>query len=133
MYLCLQVLVKNKMINHAELDFLLRFPVQANATSPVDFLNNISWGGIKVIIIIIIIIIDVTARKERFANGSARMWMFTVVTRCGFLSRLRCADFHDTPFNVWRVVHSCPRFGVDNSSLVILNLVRNKRFLTQTV
>ena len=40
----------------------------------------------------------VTARKERFANGSARMRMFTVVTRCGFPSRLRCADFRDTPF-----------------------------------
>ena len=77
--------------------------------------------------------IDVTARKERFANVSACMGMITVVTRCGFPSRLRCADFRDTPFNVWRVVHSGPRFGVDNSSFVILNLVRNKRFPTQTV
>ena len=50
MFVSLKVLVKNKQINHSELDFLLRFPVQANVTSPVDFLNHISWGGIKVLI-----------------------------------------------------------------------------------
>ena len=34
-------------INPVELDFLLRFPVVPNVTSPVDFMNNFSWGGIK--------------------------------------------------------------------------------------
>ena len=31
-----------------ELDFLLRFPFKAGVTSPVDFLQNQGWGGIKV-------------------------------------------------------------------------------------
>ena len=35
-------------INPVELDFLLRFPAVPNVTSPVDFLSNNSWGGIKV-------------------------------------------------------------------------------------
>lgn len=46
--LCLKVLMMNKDINTAELDFLLRYPVQPGATSPVVFLSNHSWGGIKV-------------------------------------------------------------------------------------
>lgn len=40
----------NKDINPAELDFLLRYPVQPGVTSPVDFLSNHSWGGIKVLV-----------------------------------------------------------------------------------
>ena len=35
-------------INPVELDFLLRFPATPNVTTPVDFMNNNSWGGIKV-------------------------------------------------------------------------------------
>lgn len=46
--LCPQILLMNKEINPAELDFLLRYPVQPGVTSPVDFLSNHSWGGIKV-------------------------------------------------------------------------------------
>ena len=38
----------SKDINPVELDFLLRFPSTPNVTSPVDFMNNWSWGGIKV-------------------------------------------------------------------------------------
>lgn len=38
----------NKEINSVELDFLLRFPATPNVTTPVDFLSNNSWGGIKV-------------------------------------------------------------------------------------
>ena len=37
-----------KEINPSELDFLLRFPSQANVTSPVDFIPNLAWGAIKV-------------------------------------------------------------------------------------
>ena len=36
-----------KEIDLKELEFLLRSPVQPNATSPVDFLSDNSWGGIK--------------------------------------------------------------------------------------
>lgn len=35
------------MIDKSELDFLLRYPVVLNVGSPVDFLTNTSWGGIK--------------------------------------------------------------------------------------
>ena len=38
-------------LNPVELDFLLRFPAVPNLTTPVDFLNNNSWGGIKVLIL----------------------------------------------------------------------------------
>lgn len=37
----------DKLIDPVELDFLLRFPCVPNVTSPVDFLNHNSWGGIK--------------------------------------------------------------------------------------
>ena len=37
----------NKKIDPGELDFLLRFPSVPNVSSPVDFLSNNSWGGIK--------------------------------------------------------------------------------------
>lgn len=37
-----------KEINPVELEFLLRFPFKAGLGSPVDFLSNQGWGGIKV-------------------------------------------------------------------------------------
>lgn len=37
-----------KELNPVELDFLLRFPFKAGVVSPVDFLQNQGWGGIKV-------------------------------------------------------------------------------------
>ena len=37
----------SKKIDPTELDFLLRFPAVPNLISPVDFLSNYSWGGIK--------------------------------------------------------------------------------------
>lgn len=43
-----QILLVNKEVNPTELDFLLRFPTTPNVTSPVDFLSNNGWGGIKV-------------------------------------------------------------------------------------
>ena len=43
-----QILLMNKEIVPHELEFLLRFPAVMNVTSPVDFLNNLCWGGIKV-------------------------------------------------------------------------------------
>ena len=29
------------------MDFLLRFPVMSNQTTPVDFLGDIGWGAVK--------------------------------------------------------------------------------------
>lgn len=36
-----------KEIEPEELDFLLRFPANPNVVSPVDFLTNLAWGGVK--------------------------------------------------------------------------------------
>jgi len=44
----LQVLLMEKDIHPEELDFLLRYPAVPGLISPVDFLSNLSWGGIKV-------------------------------------------------------------------------------------
>uniref|UniRef100_A0A671VQ30 Dynein axonemal heavy chain 17 n=1 Tax=Sparus aurata TaxID=8175 RepID=A0A671VQ30_SPAAU len=72
--LAFQILLMNKEINPAELDFLLRYPVQPGVTSPVDFLSNHSWGGIKV-------------RREfrnldRDIEGSAKRWKKFVESEC---------------------------------------------------
>ncbi|KAG8222094.1 hypothetical protein J437_LFUL000857 [Ladona fulva] len=42
-----QILLMNEEIAPQELDFLLRFPITPHVTSPVDFLSNTSWGGIR--------------------------------------------------------------------------------------
>ena len=42
-----QILLKAQKIEPKELDFLLRFPSVPNAISPVSFLSNYSWGGIR--------------------------------------------------------------------------------------
>lgn len=42
-----QILLMKKEIDPKELDFLLRFPAVMNVSSPVDFLSNLSWGGVK--------------------------------------------------------------------------------------
>ncbi|KAL9897380.1 dynein heavy chain at 93AB [Glossina fuscipes fuscipes] len=41
-----QILLMNEEVTSTELDFLLRFPIKPHVTSPVDFLSNLSWGGI---------------------------------------------------------------------------------------
>ncbi|KAF6202116.1 hypothetical protein GE061_004514 [Apolygus lucorum] len=42
-----QILLKSNEISPAELDFLLRFPITPHVTSPVEFLSNMSWGGVR--------------------------------------------------------------------------------------
>ena len=42
-----QILMMKDEINPSELDFLLRFPIQANQVSPVEFITNSGWGAIK--------------------------------------------------------------------------------------
>ncbi|KAJ8318719.1 LOW QUALITY PROTEIN: hypothetical protein KUTeg_003810 [Tegillarca granosa] len=72
-----QILTAANDINPIELDFLLRFPAVQNVTSPVDFLNNNSWGGIKAM-----------ANMEEFRNldrdieGSAKRWKKFVESEC---------------------------------------------------
>lgn len=51
-------------INPIELDFLLRFPAVPNVTSPVDFMSNNSWGGIKVTTLLYICRISKASKLE---------------------------------------------------------------------
>lgn len=71
------ILMAANDINPVELDFLLRFPAVPNVTSPVDFMSNNSWGGIKAM-----------ANMEEFRNldrdieGSAKRWKKFVESEC---------------------------------------------------
>lgn len=66
-------------IDIEELDFLLRFPVVANVSSPVDFLTNVDWGGVKAL---------VAMESGEFKNldndivGSAKRWKKFVESEC---------------------------------------------------
>ncbi|XP_074975478.1 dynein axonemal heavy chain 9 isoform X4 [Caretta caretta] len=72
-----QILLMNNEINMVELDFLLRYPAQPGVTSPVEFLSNHSWGGIKSL-----------SSMEQFRNldrdieGSAKRWKKFVESEC---------------------------------------------------
>uniref|UniRef100_H0Z5T6 Dynein axonemal heavy chain 17 n=1 Tax=Taeniopygia guttata TaxID=59729 RepID=H0Z5T6_TAEGU len=75
--LTFQILLMNKEINPAELDFLLRYPAQPGVTSPVEFLSDHAWGGIKAL-----------SSMEEFRNldrdieGSAKRWKKFVDSEC---------------------------------------------------
>ncbi|XP_074102149.1 dynein beta chain, ciliary [Cotesia typhae] len=43
----IQILLNKNEISQSELDFLLRYPHDTDIVSPVDFLTNSGWGGIK--------------------------------------------------------------------------------------
>ncbi|XP_066292954.1 dynein beta chain, ciliary-like [Branchiostoma lanceolatum] len=72
-----QVLLMQKLINPAELDFLLRFPAQVNVTSPVDFLSHPSWGGVKALSQM-----DEFRNFDRDIEGSAKRWKKFVESEC---------------------------------------------------
>ncbi|XP_033278738.2 dynein axonemal heavy chain 9 isoform X2 [Orcinus orca] len=75
--LTFQILLLNQEVSAAELDFLLRSPVQTDVTSPVEFLSHQAWGGIKAL-----------SSKEEFYNldrdieGSAKGWKKFVESEC---------------------------------------------------
>ncbi|TMS22374.1 hypothetical protein E3U43_012639 [Larimichthys crocea] len=75
--LAFQILLMNKEINPAELDFLLRYPVQPGVTSPVDFLSNHSWGGIKSLCSM-----EEFRNLDRDIEGSAKRWKKFVECEC---------------------------------------------------
>ncbi|XP_028842651.1 dynein heavy chain 9, axonemal-like isoform X2 [Denticeps clupeoides] len=75
--LAFQVLLMNKEINPSELDFLLRFPVQAGVFSPVDFLSDHCWGGIKALCSM-----DEFRNLDRDIEGSAKRWKKIVESEC---------------------------------------------------
>ncbi|XP_076855598.1 dynein axonemal heavy chain 17-like [Brachyhypopomus gauderio] len=64
-----QILVMKKEINPVELDFLLRFPFKAGLVSPVDFLSNQGWGGVKVLAEM-----DEFQNLDRDIEGCAKRW-----------------------------------------------------------
>ena len=72
-----QVLMKKKDINPVELDFLLRFPAHPNVVSPVDFMSNQSWGGIKALAAM-----DEFRNLDRDIEGSAKRWKKFVESEC---------------------------------------------------
>ncbi|XP_045149226.1 dynein axonemal heavy chain 9 [Echinops telfairi] len=75
--LTFQVLLMNQEISAAELDFLLRSPAQTGVTSPVEFLSDQAWDGIKAL-----------SSMEEFYNldrdieGSAKSWKKFVESEC---------------------------------------------------
>ncbi|XP_063312141.1 dynein axonemal heavy chain 9 [Pelobates fuscus] len=75
--LAFQILLMNKEINIIELDFLLRYPAQPGLTSPVDFLSNQSWGGIKALSAM-----DEFRNLDRDIEGSAKRWKKFVESEC---------------------------------------------------
>ena len=76
-FVIFQVLLTSKEINPVELDFLLRFPVIPNLTSPVDFLSNNGWGGIKALSNM-----DEFRNLDRDIEGSAKRWKKFVESEC---------------------------------------------------
>ncbi|KAK0098489.1 hypothetical protein PV326_007920 [Microctonus aethiopoides] len=71
-FLCqmtVQILLQMNEISPAELDFLLRYPFVQNVISPVDFLSNIGWGGIK-----FLSAIDDFRNLDRDIEGAAKRW-----------------------------------------------------------
>ncbi|KAK2835022.1 hypothetical protein Q5P01_015506 [Channa striata] len=75
--LSFQILLMNKEINPIELDFLLRYPVLPGVLSPVDFLSNHSWGGIKSLCSM-----DEFRNLDRDIEGSAKRWKKFVESEC---------------------------------------------------
>ncbi|KAK2575931.1 hypothetical protein KPH14_007294 [Odynerus spinipes] len=72
-----QILLARDEVTLGELDFLLRFPITPHVTSPVDFLTNTSWGGIRSL-----------AAREEFRNldrdieSSVKRWKKFVECEC---------------------------------------------------
>ncbi|KAL5106320.1 hypothetical protein TcWFU_007241 [Taenia crassiceps] len=56
-------------VNAQELDYLLRFPVTPNVTSPVDFITNIGWGAIKALTTL-----EAFSNLDSDIEGSAKRW-----------------------------------------------------------
>jgi dynein heavy chain len=72
-----QVLLNKGEIVPSELDFLLRFPIKPDQGSPVDFLSNNGWGGVKALS-------DIEEFKglDRDIEGSAKRWKKFVESEC---------------------------------------------------
>uniref|UniRef100_A0A4W2DC87 Dynein axonemal heavy chain 11 n=1 Tax=Bos indicus x Bos taurus TaxID=30522 RepID=A0A4W2DC87_BOBOX len=72
-----QILLRNKEIDHLELDFLLRFTVEHTYQSPVDFLTNQSWSAIKAVALM-----EEFRGLDRDVEGSAKQWRKWAESEC---------------------------------------------------
>uniref|UniRef100_A0A8C4ZK88 Uncharacterized protein n=1 Tax=Gadus morhua TaxID=8049 RepID=A0A8C4ZK88_GADMO len=75
--LVFQILLMSKEIDPGELDFLLRYPVMPGVSSPVDFLTNHSWGGIKSLCAM-----EEFRNLDRDIEGSAKRWQKFAECEC---------------------------------------------------
>lgn len=73
----LQILVTGGEIIPEELDFLLRFPIMAVSSSPVEFLNVTSWGAIKALSNM-----DEFRNLDKDIEGSSKRWHKYVESEC---------------------------------------------------
>eukprot|EP00058_Branchiostoma_floridae_P018236 XP_002603725.1 hypothetical protein BRAFLDRAFT_93045 [Branchiostoma floridae] len=60
-----------------ELDFLLRFPIHVNVKTPVDFLTDTAWGGIKALSAM-----EEFHNLDRDIEGSAKRWKKFAESEC---------------------------------------------------
>ncbi|KAK7113097.1 dynein beta chain, ciliary-like [Littorina saxatilis] len=72
-----QILLMAKEIEPVELEFLLRFPVNPTAHSPVDFLTHFQWGGIKCLSEL-----GEFHNLDKDIEGSAKRWKTFVESEC---------------------------------------------------
>uniref|UniRef100_T1IH86 AAA+ ATPase domain-containing protein n=1 Tax=Strigamia maritima TaxID=126957 RepID=T1IH86_STRMM len=72
-----QIMLHSDEIPVVELDFLLRYPFVPNQASPVDFLTNISWGGIKALSQL-----EDFRGLDKDIEGSAKRWRKFVDSEC---------------------------------------------------
>ncbi|XP_041519985.1 dynein heavy chain 9, axonemal [Microtus oregoni] len=75
--LTFQILLVNQEVNAAELDFLLRAPVQTGTPSPMEFLSHQAWGAIKALSSM-----DEFCNLDRDIEGSAKSWKKFVESEC---------------------------------------------------
>ncbi|XP_054265094.1 dynein beta chain, ciliary-like [Macrosteles quadrilineatus] len=75
--MAIQILLASREISPEELDFLLRFPFVPNLTSPVDFLTNNLWGGIKALANM-----DVFRNLDKDIEGSQKRWKKFIEGEC---------------------------------------------------
>ncbi|KAK9886617.1 hypothetical protein WA026_017539 [Henosepilachna vigintioctopunctata] len=68
-HMTFQIFLSSKEINPENLDFLLRFPTIPGVISPVDFLTNASWGGIKSLSQL-----DELRNLDKDLEGAAKRW-----------------------------------------------------------
>ncbi|KAK9500353.1 hypothetical protein O3M35_001633 [Rhynocoris fuscipes] len=73
----IQVLLRDGQISESELDYLLRFPYLPGLMSPVEFLTNTLWGGVKALSMM-----DEFRNLDKDIESSAKRWKKFVDGEC---------------------------------------------------